>query len=372
MYYDQWENGYDPNLSNPADVYDASTNPAGVQIWGNGLAADGCAPNIAGVPVTCTDANDILHAGDVIIPYNAVPVPRDGGQQYAMDDFQTTAYNGNDGNTSSSGDWVETGDDNSATAGDIRVSMDNAQSLGYLRFMSTEANDSIDRGVDLSTGGSCAKLGFLLRQNAVEFDGTDRFALEVSNNNGSTYTRLDTYGVGAVDPTGYKTYDISAYASANTRVRFISVDALDDTTEYWSVDNVQVGWDCYLKTLFDAGDKIGASSSIAMSRAIWASGSGTYNAFAHEMYPTAEWGTVYKSPVGPSTTNSNLMFSYSALSIMASQNNTTVDIDVNGDGDFTDVGVDINDLVLQEGGSYLATGIAQGRGWWPTRRSRSC
>ncbi len=94
--------------------------------------------------------------------------------------------------------------------------------------------------------------------------------------------------------------DISAYASANTRVRFISVDPLE-TGEYWSIDNVQVGWDCYLKTLFDAGDKIGASNSIAMSRAEWASGSGTYNAFAHEMYSTSEWGTVYESPVGHDT-----------------------------------------------------------------------
>ena len=81
VYYDQWENGYDADLANPTDViYNGITNPDGVQIWGNGLAADGCAPNIAGVPVTCTDANDVLNAGDVIIPYNVVPVPRDGAQ----------------------------------------------------------------------------------------------------------------------------------------------------------------------------------------------------------------------------------------------------------------------------------------------------
>ncbi len=44
---------------------------------------------------------------------------------------------------------------------------------------------------------------------------------------------------------------------------------------------------------------------------------------------------------------------------MASQNNTTVDIDVNGDGDLTDA-VDINDLVLQEGGSLPGHGYRSG------------
>jgi hypothetical protein len=74
VYYDQWEDGYAADIANPtvAEIY-SGTNLGGLQIWGNGLAADGCAPNIAGVALTCTDGNDVLHAGDVIIPYNAVP-----------------------------------------------------------------------------------------------------------------------------------------------------------------------------------------------------------------------------------------------------------------------------------------------------------
>ena len=186
VYYDQWENGYDSDIANPANLYGAG-NPGGTQIWGNGLAADGCAPNINGVPLACTDAADALNAGDVIIPSNSVVVPRD-----------------------------------SATI------------------------------------------------------------------------------------------------------------------------------------CFDAGDKIGASEWIAMARAAWATGSGTLLAFAHEMYATLEWNSAYESPVGANTPNDGSMFEYAALSIMASKNNTTVQIDANGDGAFE------NTQTLNEGSSYLATGISRG------------
>ena len=125
-------------------------------------------------------------------------------------------------------------------------------------------------------------------------------------------------------------------------------------TEYWSIDDVQVSWNCSLPILFDGKDKVGASSSIAMARATWATGSGTLNAFAHEMYATAEWGTAYESPVGTNTANAGQMFEYSALSIMASQNNTTVQIDADANGTYETT------VTLQEGGTTLAAGILQG------------
>ncbi len=177
VYYDQWENGYDSDIANPTNLYSAG-NPGGTQIWGNGESDDGCAPNIRGTAVTCTDANDVLNAGDVIIPYNSIPVPR----------------------------------------------------------------------------------GTALR--------------------------------------------------------------------------------------FDARDKVGANKSISMARAVWASGSGTLNAFAHEMYATAEWGVAYEAPVGCDT-NAGDMFEYSALSIMAAQNNTPIRVDADGNGTWDYTGN------LNEGGSYL-------------------
>lgn len=188
VYYDQWEDGYAADIANPTagEIYSVG-NPDGVQIWGNGESDDGCAPNIAGVAVVCSDANDVLNAGDVIVPFNAVPIPRDS--------------------------------------------------------------------------------------------------------------------------------------------------------------NVP---------LFDAKDKVGATKSISMARAVWASGSGTLNAFGHEMHSTAEWGLAYEAPVGTNTTNAGQMFEYSGLSIMAAQNGTTVDIDADADGIYE------TQQILNEGGTYLVSGTLQG------------
>ena len=350
VYYDQWENGYAGDIANPtsAEIYNSATNPAGVQIWGNGKATDGCAPNIAGVAFTCTDAADVLNAGNVIIPYNAVPVPRAVvAQSNVLDNFNSRSYSNNNGNTNWASNWVETGDDGSATAGQIQVATSTTPT--QLRFTATDANDSIDRGVNLSTGGSCATLSFTLGQNQVDSSG-DNFAVQISSD-GTTYTTLATYTSSA--DADAKSIGISGYASANTRVRFLSVNALE-TGEYWSVDDVQVSWNCSLPILFDGKDKVGASSSIAMARATWATGSGTLNAFAHEMYATAEWGMTYEAPVGTNTANAGQMFEYSALSIMASQNNTTVQIDADANGTFETT------VTLQEGGTTLVPNILQG------------
>lgn len=60
VYYDQWENGYDADISNPANLYSVS-NPGGTQIWGDGNAANGAPPGIPG---------DVISAGTVIILNN--------------------------------------------------------------------------------------------------------------------------------------------------------------------------------------------------------------------------------------------------------------------------------------------------------------
>ncbi|MCX6029964.1 MAG: hypothetical protein NT169_11800 [Chloroflexi bacterium] len=68
IYYDQWENGYELDIANPTQ--------ANTQIWGDGNAANGCPPNLNGTPVTCTNGNDVLAAGNVIILENDVALPR--------------------------------------------------------------------------------------------------------------------------------------------------------------------------------------------------------------------------------------------------------------------------------------------------------
>ena len=62
IYYDQYENGYEPDIGNPLDVY-SSSNLDGTQIWGDGDTSNGVPP---GVP------SDIINGGTVIVLNNPV------------------------------------------------------------------------------------------------------------------------------------------------------------------------------------------------------------------------------------------------------------------------------------------------------------
>ncbi|MQM32394.1 MAG: hypothetical protein CRU78_18655, partial [Candidatus Accumulibacter phosphatis] len=72
IYYDQGENGYVADISNPtpSEIYNATTNPGGVQIWGNNDPSDGMAPG---------SVSDVITAGQVIVLQSSVPVPTPPG-----------------------------------------------------------------------------------------------------------------------------------------------------------------------------------------------------------------------------------------------------------------------------------------------------
>jgi hypothetical protein len=68
IFYDHHEDGFE------ADVVRSSQ--ASTEIWGDGNAANGCAPGT----VPCTDATDILKTGSAIVIQNEVPMPRNNSQ----------------------------------------------------------------------------------------------------------------------------------------------------------------------------------------------------------------------------------------------------------------------------------------------------
>ncbi len=82
--WDHWEDGFEADLESPGQ--------ASTEVWGDGSAANGCAPNVNGLPVTCTDANDVLNGGDVILveddvfanPRNPATVLYDGGDKFGV------------------------------------------------------------------------------------------------------------------------------------------------------------------------------------------------------------------------------------------------------------------------------------------------
>lgn len=91
IYYDQWENGFDADISNPLNLY-SITNPGGTQIWGDGNPANGAPPGIPG---------DIINSGTVIILNNPVTtttrqsvIDFDGGDRIAATKTVSVARTG--------------------------------------------------------------------------------------------------------------------------------------------------------------------------------------------------------------------------------------------------------------------------------------
>ncbi|MBP7276424.1 MAG: IgGFc-binding protein, partial [Kiritimatiellae bacterium] len=79
IYYDQWENGFDADISNPANLYGAG-NPGGTQIWGDGNPANGAPP---GVPADLIDAGTVFILNNPVTTTNMQAIDFDGGDKIA-------------------------------------------------------------------------------------------------------------------------------------------------------------------------------------------------------------------------------------------------------------------------------------------------
>jgi uncharacterized repeat protein (TIGR01451 family) len=87
-------------------------------------------------------------------------------------------------------------------------------------------------------------------------------------------------------------------------------------------------------TNYDGRDRIGATKPVVMTRAAWGVTPGTVLVSASEIYDTSHWGTNFMLPIGTNVNAAIQNFSYSAAYIMAAQNGTVVQIDLDGDGVF--------------------------------------
>ncbi len=152
-------------------------------------------------------------------------------QENIIDGFGSAAYNLNSGTRNWAGNWTETGETTSPTAGLILVTG------GALRVGSssaaTAAGLSIQRSANLTNFGS-ATLSFSVSQTGVDATG-DSLVVEASSN-GTSFTTLATFtNTGAATPS----YDLTPYLSATTTIRFRVTNALE-SGEFFTVDNVQI------------------------------------------------------------------------------------------------------------------------------------
>ena len=140
--------------------------------------------------------------------------------------------------------WTETGDDGAANGGDITHRTDYAFNQYIELIDSDDASSSIARTLDL-TGMTSATLTFDYQRVQLE-SADDRVIVEVSSD-GVNFTQIGVIGGGAFDDATFQTasFDISAYASATTTIRFTATDGLDyggGDFDWVRIDNVNVAY----------------------------------------------------------------------------------------------------------------------------------
>jgi len=130
------------------------------------------------------------------------------GQQTYRDNFSNTSYSNNDGNTNFSTNWIESGDNNSAADGYIRIT-GNQLRFAYIW------TENIRRSANL-TGATAATLSFDWQTSSLEAGET--LAVQASSD-GTNFTTLTTF---AGNTSGTFSQSIAAYISNNTTIRFQS------------------------------------------------------------------------------------------------------------------------------------------------------
>ncbi len=158
------------------------------------------------------------------------------------DDFEVSSFSNNDGPDDWSGDWIE----NDPEAGGAGPSSGQVQvHSGLLTlddYPNTGGEPSAAREVDLS-GAVSAGLSFTFATSSgVDYD--DAVTVEISADGGATWSSLEVltgiYGAVQED----RDYDISAFISSETKVRFRVSNKYGGSNELFCVFYLEIETDC--------------------------------------------------------------------------------------------------------------------------------
>ena len=152
------------------------------------------------------------------------------------DEFGAAAYTNNNGTLNWSGNWIESGDDLSATAGDILVSG------GQLSFSGLEANDEIGRWASFA-GNTNATLSFSYVGSGLS--ATRSMNVYVRSN--ATDHLLASYTSAG---SGTASLDLMPYLAASNRIVF-RAGGTDWASQSFTLDNVNVALSRPMQTTLD-------------------------------------------------------------------------------------------------------------------------
>lgn len=158
-----------------------------------------------------------------------------------LDRFDTAgSYSGSNGTDAWIGPWIETGDDDSASSGAIEVpaSDDKCLAAPCVTLGKDGPDDAhITRSFDGSTATS-AILQFNYRHKKVPSGGTGEVRL-LASADGSTFAIVATFPLSTPEKVNTTVqYDITAFAAANSAIRFELVGGSDASR--FAVDDVEI------------------------------------------------------------------------------------------------------------------------------------
>ena len=169
------------------------------------------------------------------------------GMETVRDEFTYNKYSGNNGTANWSTNWIEVGDSGGDDGGSIQVSSYSKYCEGEtgncLRFdPNTPTGSYVYRQVDLSNTVS-VWLTFWRNSNLNYNSGgsSEQVQLQVSSNGGTSWTTLQTYSGKSNTGIATDSFDISAYASANTQIRFL-MPSYQSGARYIQFDNIEIAY----------------------------------------------------------------------------------------------------------------------------------
>jgi hypothetical protein len=154
------------------------------------------------------------------------------------DNFDARSFSGSDGTLTWATDWLEVGESDGPTGGDVQVTNDTSNYQ-----LRTQDNDNggegVQREADLS-GATSATLNYEYRRNGLDRT-SDYTAVEVSANGAAgPWVELARHD-GSGNDTSYQSasHPITDYISTNTRIRFKTSSGMGRTDMVW-FDNIEI------------------------------------------------------------------------------------------------------------------------------------
>ena len=167
------------------------------------------------------------------------------GMDNVSDELKTKSYSGNNGTATWSTNWTESGESTSVKAGLIQVVSDSACAGGSGYCLRLDPNTPtgiyVYRQANLS-GFVSVWLSFFRNNLLNTNSGTsEQVQLQVSSNDGTSWTTLQTYSSTSNTGAATDSFDIGAYASSNTQIRFL-INQQQSGSRYIYFDDIEIAF----------------------------------------------------------------------------------------------------------------------------------